>query len=113
MLRDLLEYKKFRDEIIIYIKSAFIENKEIEKNLIFLLLGSDLNIIKVGSTVHIKINVNETKKISLYDVNEFSEIKEITLIKKGSILGFCNLPKNPFIIEDLIPELRYQHVYDY
>ena len=110
LIRNLLSLDTFKGEIMKFLKNAFEKNLENEKNIIFIILGADFNIIKVGSTVNIKLKLNTENKKNLYDINEFIELKEKNFVKKGTILGFTNNPKNPFIIDDVITEFTYQQV---
>jgi hypothetical protein len=93
-----------------YIKNALEKNSEKEKNIVFILLGANFNIIKVGSSVNIRLKIDSESKNNLYDLNEFTSYKEKSFIKKGTILGFTDNPKNPFIIDELITEFSYHQV---
>ena len=84
-----------------FIKNALENNLESEKNIVFILLGVNFNIIKVGSTVNIRLKINTENMANLYDINEFINYKEKNFIKNGTILGFTNNPKNPFVIDDI------------
>ncbi len=93
-----------------YIKNALEKNSEKEKNIVFILLGANFNIIKVGSSVNIRLKIDSESKNNLYDLNEFTSYKEKNFIKNGTILGFTDNPKNPFIIDELITEFSYHQV---
>ena len=110
LIRNLLSLETFKIEIMSFIKNSFVKNHENEKNIVFILLGADFNIIKVGSTVNIRLKIDNENKKNLYDINEFINFKEKNFIKKGTILGFTNNPKNPFVIDDLVTEFCFQQV---
>jgi hypothetical protein len=110
LLRNLLSLTLFKGEIMNYIKNALEKNSEKEKNIVFILLGANFNIIKVGSSVNIRLKIDSESKNNLYDLNEFTSYKEKNFIKNGTILGFTDNPKNPFIIDELITEFSYHQV---
>ena len=110
LIRSLLSTPTFKGEIINFIKNTLEKHNENLRIIVLTMLGADLNIIKVGTTVDLRPRIDCENSNEFYNINEYHNAKSKSFLKKGSVLGFTNNPKNPLVIDDLSTHFFFQQV---